>query len=363
MPGINGRLMMARLGSLKRMQAVDRQNMLALLLDFPRQLEEAKRISLKINVTAYRRKKIKNIVFTGLGGSAIGANVLKDAFRDRLKIPFAVNRDYTVPNFVNQETLLVACSYSGNTEETLSAYADAKKKKALIVTISSGGKLEALSQKDGYPHVHIPAGLPPRAAIAYSVIPGLAVLKNLGLIHFSWNDFAETVRLLKSLRQEYRPQKNTANPAKKIAENLYGHYAIFYSASDDFEALALRWRGQIAENAKALTSHHLIPEMNHNEIVGWENPPQIVKDFAAVFLRDKGEHSRVQYRMQITQQLLVKKGIRVLEVHSRGNSLLARIFSLIYLGDFVSFYLAVLYETDPTPVQVIDYLKHQLAKI
>ncbi len=353
---------MKTIDSLEQIEKHDVSKMQKLLIDFPRQIENALAIGEAIKIDRSLADKARVIVFTGLGGSAIGADVIKGYLQSEISCPILVNRSYVLPKFVGPETLLIVSSYSGNTEETIAAYGEGKKRGARIVTISSGGEIEKMAKEFGNPHIKIPSGFPPRAALGYSVIPLLLLFDKLGFIRFQKRDFEETVSILDQEKGRLMPGA-VKNEAKELAALLYQKYPLFYSASDHFEAVALRWRGQMEENAKSLATHHVLPEMNHNEIVGWHHPQEMIKDFVAVFLRDKEEHPRVQIRMKITQEIVEKKGAKVVQIWSRGKSLLARIFSLIYVGDFVSFYLAVLYEMDPTAVKVIDYLKGELAKV
>ncbi len=339
----------------------DPGGMLKLIEDFPRQLEEAFRIGRDFSPPSGWGRGVKQIIFTGMGGSAIGADVIGGYTQKEIRCPVLVNRGYTLPQFVGPETLLVVSSYSGNTEETISAYRDGKEKKAAAVAVSSGGEVEKMAKSFGDPHIKIPGGFPPRMALGFLVIPLLMLFDKLGLIRLKAGDFEETMAVVRNIQKKMSPAVLSGNEAKETAAFLYGKYPLFYSASDHFQAVALRWRGQVEENAKTLATHHVLPEMNHNEIVGWENPAEILKHFAPVFLRDAEEHPRVQLRMKITQDLIEKKGVAIRQVFSEGKSLLARIFSLIYKADYVSVYLAALYGADPIEIKAIDYLKKQLA--
>lgn len=351
------------LNDLREMERRDPAGMHELLRTFPKQLEEARRIGETLSVDPHLAREIRQVVFTGLGGSAIGADVIRTYVQGEIGCPLFVNRSYSLPRFVDRGTLLVVSSYSGNTEETLSCYEEGKKRQAPIVAISSGGQLEAMARSSRDPHIKIPSGYPPRAALGFSVIPLLYLLDRLGLIKFRLQELDETVAVLSRYAEKFRPEAVDKNEAKQFAAELFQRYPLIYGAQEPLEAVILRWRGQIEENAKALATHHVLPEMNHNEIVGWENPRNLFDHFVAVFLRDRGEHPRVQVRMAITQDWIRRQGGRVMEVWSEGTSLLARLFSLIYRGDFVSFYLAMLYEVDPTPVRAVDYLKGELARV
>lgn len=352
------------LDDVKGIKKIDKSDMMRLIMDFPGQCRDAFEIGKSFSVPqSYLNRVYKNIVFSGLGGSAIGADLLRSYLCGEIKIPIFVSRDYTLPNFVDQDTLFFACSYSGDTEETLSSYAEAKRRGATILAVSSGGKLEVLVKQDNVPFLSIPKGYPPRAALGYAFFPWLAVLRTFGFISDKSSDVEDAVSNMEDIRDKsLNPVIKTAkNPAKKLAESLKGKYAIIYAANKHFDSVITRFRGQMAENSKSLSSTHVFPEMNHNETVGWENPRKLLKDFVVLFLRDESEHPRVAKRMQITAGIIRKKS-KVIEIPSKGRSLLSRMFYLIYTGDFTSYYLAILNRRDPTPVEMVTYLKGELAK-
>ena len=283
---------------------------------------------------------------------------------DEARLPIFVNRNYSLPNFVGKDSLVIASSYSGDTEETLSAYKDARSRGARVVAITSGGKLKKLAIDDRFPVLSIPGGLPPRCALGLSSFTFLSVLMKLGLVKDKKSQIDRTIKTLQNLKDEnigrLVPEKK--NQAKLIARKLYLKYPVIYAGQDHIDAVATRWRGQLAENSKTISSHHLIPEMNHNEIVGWKNPAKILKNFIVVMLKDSGDHLRISKRMKITRKMIESLNVKTIEVESVGKELLERIFSLVYIGDFVSFYLAILNREDPTPVEKIKYLKKELAK-
>ena len=351
------------LDNLKEISKLDSQNMLELLCFFPKQCMDALFIGEKTCVEKSYMKNYKNIVFTGLGGSAIGAETTRDLLAGEIKIPIFVNRNYGMPAFVSCETLLFAVSYSGNTEETLSAYEEAIKKRANIIVITSGGKLKELALKHKNMLITIPNGYPPRCALGYSFIPALTVLSKLGLIKNKKDDLKKALTLVDTLgKKSLNPEiKGRANIAKEIAKKIHNRFTVIY-ASDKFGSVATRWRGQLAENGKTLSSTHVFPEMNHNEIVGWVKPSNILRKFTAIILKDRGDNERVKKRMAITASILKKERFKVIEIESSGKSRLERMLYLIYIGDFVSFYLALLNGIDPTPVDRITYLKKQLVK-
>lgn len=338
---------------------LDPGGMRSLLTDFPAQVQKASEAAASLSLPVPRR--IDNIVIAGLGGSAIGGDVVRSVAGDLLRVPFVVSRDYRLPGFAGSSTLVIASSYSGNTEETLCAYQEAKRAGAMVVCVTSGGKLVELASNDGFPLVSIPPGLPPRAALGYSSMALLGCLCAVGLVAPMRAATEETVRLLYRLEQRYGiAVPESVNPAKQVARLLAGKIAAIYAASGVLEAAAVRWRGQLEENAKNLALHHLLPEMNHNELVGWDFPASLLRETVVVLLRDAEEHPQVCRRFEFTKEILAQKAGTLHEVWSEGESRLARIFSVIYLGDFTSLYLAALNGVDPTPVTVIESLKQRL---
>ena len=341
--------------------AVDSSNMYRLLKEFPQQVEEAvaigKSVSLKV-----KKRGISQIVLTGLGGSAIGGDLLRGYLGNELKVPFVVNRHYTLPNFVGPETLVIGSSYSGNTEETIAAHREAIKRRAKILCITSGGVTERIARSKRQSLIMIPGGYPPRAALGYSFFPLLMALTKLGLVKNKQREIRSAIATLRNGSEEYGSPDISSNRALQLAVGLKNRIGIIYSSVERFDAVATRWRGQISENGKSLMFGHSLPEMNHNELVGWKVPREQMREFQVIFLRDKHDHARVQRRMDLSKQIIGEYTQHIAEVWSEGDSLLARMFSLVYLGDWVSYYLAILHGEDPMPVKVIDYLKEELGK-
>jgi len=347
--------------SFKKIKDFDREDMLDKLLKFPLQIKEAKRIAEESLIPKYRN--FKKILFSGLGGSAIGGDLVRSYLYLKSKIPVFVNREYILPSFVDKETLIFISSYSGNTEETVSSYKEAKKKNAKIIVISSGGILKEMAKRDKICHISIPSGLPPRNSLGYLSIIPLVILSRLIFIKDLDREIEESHLVLKRLRDRLSPEVSVSkNQAKEISNFLFKKFLIIYTSSLNFDCCAVRFRAQLNENSKSLGSVNFFPELNHNEIEGFKNLKFLFKDFAIIILRDKREDLNIKRRIEITKEIIEKEGIKIKEISSAGNSLLARIFSLIYLCDFISFYLAILNRTDPTPVDKIAYLKDQLAK-
>ena len=338
---------------------IDGSNMLRLLTAFPQQFRQARQIGeafdFKIN-----HYQVKNIIFAGMGGSAIGGDLIISCLNPELQIPAFVNRNYFLPNFVNQSSLVIVSSFSGNTEESLSCYDDAKTKDAQIVCISSGGILAHQANHDGIPLITIPGGTPPRTALGYLSIPLLVLLSRSGFAEVADNDFDETEKLLEQKSVLYAPDASE-NGALNLANQLKSKIPILYSTADFLSVVGMRWKGQFSENAKVLAFCNVFPELNHNEIVGWERLPNLLTNFQIIYFRDQDDYKRNQKRMQITQGILEKVTSPIIELFTEGNSRLARLLSLIYLGDWVSFYLAAINGIDPTPIEKIQILKNQLS--
>jgi glucose/mannose-6-phosphate isomerase len=349
--------------SLKGIKKLDKSDMLGILMDFPSQCKAALDIAKRSGI-AFEKRDFNKIVFAGLGGSAIGADLVKSYLYFESQLSINVCREYELPRYVDSASLVIISSYSGNTEETLSAYKQAKEHGATVIAISSGGKLKELAMKDCFTFIEIPGNLPPRCSLGYLSIIPLCVLAKLGLAKDVSASVEKAIKLLEDLRDKtIGPDVGQDdNISKTIACKLVDKLAIIYAPSVHFDVCATRFRGQIAENSKALASSHVFPEMNHNEIVGWENPRKQFKNFLVIMLRDKCAHPRVNIRMDITKDLIKKEGVEVAEVWSQGEDLLGRMLSLIYIGDFVSLYLAILYGIDPTPVDRVTFLKNKLAE-
>ncbi|MBI2654304.1 bifunctional phosphoglucose/phosphomannose isomerase [Candidatus Woesearchaeota archaeon] len=319
---------------------IDNSNMLKVIEDFPQQCKTALELPKGMSVSG----KVDKIVVCGMGGSAVGGDLLKICMHDS-KIPVFVVRDYKVPDFVDENTLVFAVSYSGNTEETLAAYEDALKKKARIVAVTSGGQLGSMAKRV----VKIPAGLQPRAALGYLFFPVLGVLVNSGIADVKGKEVEEMLDIL-SKTDEFKAV------GERIAKKIGQRTPIVY-ASEMLAPVAYRWKTQFNENSKVASFCHTFSEMNHNEIAGFQTMNR--SDFIAIFIRDKHDNERIKKRMDITKEIISTR-VDVEEVFTKGEHLLSRIFSGIYYGDFASYYLAIANRVDPTPVTVIETLKKKL---
>lgn len=299
---------------------------------------------------------------TGLGGSAVGGDLLAALFVEQGKIPLFVNRDYTVPHFVGTGSLVFVCSYSGNTEETISAYLDARKKGASIIAVTSGGKIGEMAQADGFPTVTVPGGQPPRTAMGFMLMPLIVASGQLGLIPNQ--DFDRAVAAARQTAEECGFSTPTAdNPAKQLALSLHGKIAALYGAGNWQFAIAQRWRGQINENAKEMALTHQFPELCHNEILGWEGASsQGVAAWESVVLMGGDEGERLKKRIESTCRL-IGNAAHFHFIAAHGSSRLAQMLSLAHFGDWLSLYLAALGGRDPGQMKAIDALKDELSRL
>lgn len=321
---------------------------------FPEQLSEALRLAQDVSLQKHAAP-LRSVFISGLGGSGIGGNFVQEFVRPVCKLPVIVSKGYQTPGWINKHTLAICSSYSGNTEETLSTLEQLLQTGAQVVCIASGGKLLEIAKQRGLDYVQVPGGWSsPRACLGFSIVAQLAVFRAARLIP------------LKLLTQVSAAQKMLAKDqaaiqksARKLAASLLGKTPVLYAA-DHNEAVAVRWRQQINENAKMLCWHHVVPEMNHNELVGWrDNRP----DVAVIWLRNKDDFQRTSIRMDINKGVVGDLADASVEVWSKGKSPIEKALYLVHLGDWMSFYLAELRQVDPVEIKVIDFLKGELAKV
>ena len=355
---------MSILDDVEQIRSGDPDNMYNRIFDFPEQLADALKIGKMWKIDPGEFTEIKNIVVIGMGGSAIGGDLIRGLLASKLLIPFSVCRHYTLPEYVDDETLVIVSSYSGDTEETLSALQDALDRKAMIAAVSTGGMLQEIAKINEIPMAKIPAGMQPRAALGYSMVPILMFFEKIGLLKKIGNEIESAIKGLQGYRDKYIEDSPTSsNRAKQLAEKMHGRIPIVYSGPTLTDAVALRWKGQICENGKSLAFANQFAEFNHNELVGWS---EVVKQHSdkllVLILRDMDDHSQIRKRMNIVTELIKEQDVEVIDVHSRGESPLERILSLIQLGDFASYYLAILNSVDPTEVNVIQKLKKSLVE-
>jgi glucose/mannose-6-phosphate isomerase len=297
-----------------------------------------------------------------MGGSAIGGDIVRRLALAESKVPVWVHRDYGLPPFLDEKTLVIASSYSGNTEETTSAFTQSLKSRAKKLVLTGGGKLKGLAEREGIPVLAIDYQAQPRAAFPHSFIPLVGIFHKLGLLKNKSAELQEGLKVLNKLAGDLVETTPLAsNPAKQLASKLYRQAVIIYGA-EFISEVAQRWKTQLNENSKTLAFFELLPELNHNAVVGYDLPPEVREKIFIVLLHSSLLNSRNQLRYEATARLLAKAKIKHQLVEATGKTALAQVMSLILFGDYVSFYLAILNGVDPTPVDAIDFVKQYLAQ-
>lgn len=328
---------------------IDKSNMHQVILDFPKQFEKALEWSRGVKVEG----EINKIIITGIGGSTLPGDLIK-TYLEGFEIPIYVNRDYCLPRPVNEKTLVFVVSFSGNTEEPLYAYPDAKANKTKIVIVTSDGKLEKIAKQDNIPLVKLIKEFPtfqPRSATGYMFAAVINVLINSEIVSERQREEIETLgKKLKAFDFE--------NQGKDLAKKLKGKTPLIY-ASNKFKTLARIWKIKFNENSKIQAFWNYFPELNHNEMVGFTNPQG---KFHIIILKDKDDHPRIKKRMAITADLLKDKGAEVITLDLVGENILTKIFSSLLLADWTSYYLALEYGVDPTPVKMVEDFKERMAE-
>jgi glucose/mannose-6-phosphate isomerase len=341
------------------MKTIDKSDMLSFCVEAPKHYAEAAKIAKAVSIS-YPRPQ--TIIVAGMGGSAIGGELLKDWSRDKIAVPIEVCREYLLPAYVNKNTLVFVLSYSGETEESLGVFLDAVKRKCMTVCISSGGKLHEFAEKLSVPHVHVPSRMAPRVALPYLLMPLLLSLKKIGLISDVTSEISETIKSLRHISDSNSPEKPFKdNFSKKLASSICGTVPVVYGFGI-YRAVAQRLKTQFNENSKVPAKWDSFPELNHNEIVGWEAAKELAEHFSIILIRDNDEPEEMRQRIQITKELMNKESLKVFEIQSTGKSKLARMSSVICVGDFTSVYLAIMRGIDPTPVETITLLKEKMKR-
>jgi glucose/mannose-6-phosphate isomerase len=328
--------------------------MIELVERFPAQLAESLEIGRKATIRQHT-SPIRNVYVSGLGGSGIGANFVAEFTRDSLKVPFQVGKGYTIPASINKFTLVIVSSYSGNTEETLASFEALLKTGAKIVCIASGGKVIAKAKELDLDFIQVPANWPsPRACLGFSLVQQLFVLNYLKLISGQVIKQIEgSIQLLEKEKESIKKQ------AQLLAGQLLGKIPVIYT-TDRMESVAVRFRQQVNENAKCLAWHHVVPEMNHNELVGWREKNN---QLAVVYFRNEDDFQRNAVRIDINKSIISEYTSTVIELWSKGKNLVEKSMYFVFLGDYITCYLCDLRGFDSIEVKVIDYLKNELAKV
>lgn len=325
-----------------------------LIEKFPAQLKEAMEIGENATILPYEQE-INLVYVAGLGGSGIGADFVAELIKDECKIPYLVGKGYTVPAYLNENSLAILSSYSGNTEETLTALKGIEASGAKIIIVSGGGKLIEIAKEKGYDYIQVPGDWPsPRACLGYSMVQQFYILHKLGLISDKFK-----AQLRSSIDLVNFDMDSIKEKAMHIAKLLHNKIPIIYT-TDRMESVAVRFRQQINENSKMLCWHHVIPEMNHNELVGWRD---VNNDLAVIFFRNKDDYPRNAVRMDINKEVIYNYTNTVIDVYSKGISLMEKNMYFVHLGDWISWYLSDMRGVDSIEVNVINYLKGELAKL
>jgi glucose/mannose-6-phosphate isomerase len=320
---------------------------------FIAQLEDAFSIGEKAQFSI-SKKKFNNVLILGVGGSGIGGTVVAKNALLKAGLPVMTCNDYNIPEYVDEKTLVIACSYSGNTEETLTALKKCQEKGSEIAAVTSGGELKRICVLNNYNHILIPGGNPPRTCLGYSLTEQLFILVKYNILPQSAiEELKLAIELLKSNNFDIKKE------ARLVAQNLFGKIPVIYS-TDKFEPVSIRFRQQLNENSKELCWHQKFPELNHNEIVGWASGNS---NLAVVIFRNKDDYYRTQERMEFMKNVILNKGSSVTEIHSKGTSFIEKALYLIHLTDWTSLYIAEKKEVDPVEIKVIDALKNHLSTL
>ena len=348
-----------RLENPEEMKQIDKSGMLKFCLNMSKHYREAAKLAAGIT-TSYA--KPQNIIIVGMGGSAIGGELLKDWARDKIHVPIEVNREYHLPTYANKETLVLITSCTGNTEEILSTLLDAIKNKCRIYCLTCGGALVEIAKSLNIPYLRIPAGMPPRATLPYMLISLLTFLEKVELTSGFSRELEEALPIVEKIEKQNAAETTVKDSlTKTLAINIEGYIPVIYGFGI-YSGVARRFKQQINENAKMMAKWDNFPELDHNEIVGYEKVDKHKERFVTIFIRDKDEPIEMRNRIEITQSLVKTTGVSIYEIWSQGKSDLAKMLSVIATADFLSNYLAILRGCDPTPVQTIDKLKDVLKK-
>jgi glucose/mannose-6-phosphate isomerase len=335
----------------------DPQNQFQVLTDSYKQIDYAwknKFVLKKIDIN-----EINNIIISGLGGSAISGDLIRNYLNTELSIPIIINRNYNLPKFADQNTLFIASSYSGNTEETISSLKQAIKLKCKIVCISTGGEVEKIAKKYALDLVVLQKGYQPRYALGLSFFSLLKVFQNLKLIK-SQNEIVKLIQ--NNWKRAGKNLSKERNEAYKIAESLIGFIPIIYSLADVTNAAGYRLKCQFNENSKVHAFAHEIPEMNHNEIIGWESYREKQMLAKVIYISDSTYNSQIKKRFRILTDIFSKENVEIVNLKSNSKQFKIRLLDLIYFADWVSYYLGILRGYDPSEINNIHLLKKRLQK-
>ena len=347
------------LNNVQELKKIDKSNTIGFYVNaasnYQQSLDNAQKIKLNYPTP-------KNVILAGMGGSAIGGELLKDYTRGDSKIPIEVSRDYYLPGYANQKTLVILASYSGETEETLSSFLDAVKRGCMIFCLGSGGKLIEYARKLNVPYLQVHGGMPPRAALPHMLVPLIECMKQLDVTAPFSEELSEAEEVLQKVSAENGPSiPLNRNIAKTLALGINGVIPAIYGFGF-YRSVGLRFKQQFNENAKVPSKWETFSELNHNETMGWEGAGELARHYAVVFLRDKAEPVEIRSRIETTKALMQITIPKIFEIWSQGESRLSKMLSTILVGDFTSVYLAMLRNVDPTPVYTVTVMKEKIER-
>lgn len=352
------------LDDLGKIDQMDPEGMLEIEEGFYNQLVQATDIASKADLSRFSKKRFEGIAFLGMGGSGFTGDIVKDLIQDQATLPLEVVKGYSLPAFVKKGWLSVAVSYSGNTEETLNAAGIAMERGVQLLCVCSGGELERLAGSKGYPLLKLPSGIQPRGASAYLFFSTYLVMGRLGIVDINEEEIKKALSLVREKADDYRREVDSSkNFAKIIAKEIGQKIPVIYGTEGILSTIAYRWKCQMNENSKCPSFCNEFPELNHNETVGWQRCKDISKGFVLIVLRDKGSPQRLKLRIDTTIDLIRDNVSKVIKVPVEGDTDLEKALAVMYLGDMASVYLAILNNTDPTPVEKIAKLKAELKKM
>jgi glucose/mannose-6-phosphate isomerase len=345
--------------SVERIRAADPGNMLDRIKDLPKQVRDAWTIARAAQLPP-AHGDVRNITVAGMGGSAIGGDLAAALLAGELKVPMQVHRDYGLPAYVGRDSLVIASSYSGNTEESLSSFEEAQRRGARVLVLTTGGKIAELARAAKYPVITFSYPAQPRAALGYSLGLVLGALTRLGFVRDLSSDIDAALADVAKLEERVHEGART-NDAKKLAIELCGRI-IFAYGGGVLGVMARRVKGQWNENAKNWGAFDVLPELNHNGVVGFPHPDVARDALTVLLLRSDRDNPRHKLRFDVTRELLDRASVPHKTLQFSGANMLSEVLQLTLFTDYVSFYVALLNGVDPSPVKSIDYLKERLAK-
>ncbi len=345
-------------GGMGEMQStlIDPGNLFEVLRDSYKQIEHAWHRTVDLGVC--KKNAMRSILVSGMGGSAISGDVVRNFLQEELKLPFFVNRGYGLPPWVDGSTLVILSSYSGNTEETISVFRKAMNTGANIICLTTGGIIKELAREGGFPVIDLQPGFQPRYALYNSFFSLLKILQELSIIPSQDGVINQVIRDMQEQGTFYVKE---GNPAQGIAERIGDKVPVVYTVADSTDSLGMRFKGQLNENSKIHAFHNILPEMNHNEIIGWEQWDRDRTPMVAFHIRDKDDHPRVVRRFRIMETIFREIGLDVIRLESDKDSLKRRIWDLIYLTDWISYFYAVQKGRDPGEIDYIHRLKREMS--